>query len=57
MDGSMMDLAKYRLSRAKDDLEVSRSLFFFIASRKEAEKQLQHAESIVSMAEAFLMRE
>lgn len=57
MDGSMMDLAKYRLSRAKDDLEVSRRLFFFIASRKEAEKQLQHAESIVSMAEAFLMRE
>lgn len=35
MDGSLKDLAKHRLEKARDD--------FFIATKKEAEKQVEVA--------------
>ena len=66
MDGSLNDLAFYRLEKAKEDLVRSKREFeisvrqlsdyddFYIASKKVAEEQVQVAEDILNLVEQYL---
>ena len=66
MDGSLNDLAFYRLEKAKEDLVRSKREFeisvwqlsdydeLYIASKKVAEEQVQVAEDILNSVEQYL---
>ena len=45
MEGSVKDLASYRLSTAEED--------FYVVSKDEAKKQIQNAELIVGLVEKY----
>ena len=52
--GTQKDLVLYRIETSKSDIKAAEILFFYIATREEAEEQIQTAKELVTRVEEYV---